>query len=462
MIWNDRQYRISNSEVLKFQEALEQIELGEGDRVLREIRARAIASQLESLQREIAEYEFLRSGKVRSFEARSLDELPLTLVRARIASGLSQRELADRVGLKEQQIQRYEADGYAGARITRLQEIADSLGLKVRSDVYFEDADMDKSIMARLKSAGVDVDLVNSKLVDKSRGAERSHGLVSSLERVFGFEPEALRDETALTLDPEPALAASFKMPSSAGEGKVLSHSIYGYYIATRVLEATPDMESRLPKVGWREFKKLVEDSFGEVTLKSVVETLWDYGVAVVPLSGTGGFHACYWRIDGRDVILLKQQTKTIDRWLFDLLHEVYHAIVNDSMNHLVVEVDDGDATDDEEVEANQFAGNVLLEGQAESLVKVIVQKARNKTERLKKATESTAQEAGVSVGALANYLAWRLSAENTNWWGTAQNLQDSTTDPSEIVRDALLLRADFQHLQNQDLRLIELALREE
>ena len=42
--------------------------------------------------------------------------------------GLSQKELADRIGLKEQQIQRYEATEYASASLTRIQEIIGALG----------------------------------------------------------------------------------------------------------------------------------------------------------------------------------------------------------------------------------------------------------------------------------------------------------------------------------------------
>ncbi|MBM4258372.1 MAG: helix-turn-helix transcriptional regulator [Deltaproteobacteria bacterium] len=39
----------------------------------------------------------------------SLEELPKTLIQARIAGGLSQEDLATTLGLKPQQIQRYEA-----------------------------------------------------------------------------------------------------------------------------------------------------------------------------------------------------------------------------------------------------------------------------------------------------------------------------------------------------------------
>ena len=62
------------------------------------------------------------------------DELPQALIQGRIAAGLSQKELAARLGLKEQQIQRYEATDYASASLTRVCEVARSLGLKLKAE----------------------------------------------------------------------------------------------------------------------------------------------------------------------------------------------------------------------------------------------------------------------------------------------------------------------------------------
>ena len=55
-------------------------------------------------------------------------------IQTRIAAGLSQKELAERLGLKEQQIQRDEATDDASASLTRICEVARSLGLKVKAE----------------------------------------------------------------------------------------------------------------------------------------------------------------------------------------------------------------------------------------------------------------------------------------------------------------------------------------
>ena len=67
-----------------------------------------------------------RRGKVK-IKLNELSALPKELIRGRIAAGLTQTQLAQRLGLKTQQIQKYEANDYAMASYTRLMEIAQAL-----------------------------------------------------------------------------------------------------------------------------------------------------------------------------------------------------------------------------------------------------------------------------------------------------------------------------------------------
>jgi HTH-type transcriptional regulator/antitoxin HigA len=62
----------------------------------------------------------------------------MLLIRARISKGLSQRQLAEALGLKEQQIQRYESDRYATASLRRLEEVAKALELKISEIAKFQ------------------------------------------------------------------------------------------------------------------------------------------------------------------------------------------------------------------------------------------------------------------------------------------------------------------------------------
>ena len=129
MIKNERQYRIAKSQAAKFEEALRSFSAeSRNDRIThpRLIKAQkdAIQSQLDSLRRELTEFEDLESGNMPPPDLEYISVLPRDLIRARIASGLSQKELAKRLGMPEQQIQRYEAKEYESVSLARISEVA--------------------------------------------------------------------------------------------------------------------------------------------------------------------------------------------------------------------------------------------------------------------------------------------------------------------------------------------------
>ena len=132
MIKNERQYRITRSQADRFATTIEHLEQHPGEiegvhpRIAQAQRD-ALKSQLEDLQRELREYESLRAGEFDLDELSVVGELATFLIKARIARGLSQKDLAERMGLKHQQIQRYEATDYASASLARIKEVASAL-----------------------------------------------------------------------------------------------------------------------------------------------------------------------------------------------------------------------------------------------------------------------------------------------------------------------------------------------
>jgi HTH-type transcriptional regulator/antitoxin HigA len=99
----------------------------------------AIESQLNELRFEIQEYEALKAGEIYITEVKNFKELPLILIRARIANGLKQSELAKMLDMKEQQIQRYESELYSSASLKTLLKIADLLKVKINGDVQLKE-----------------------------------------------------------------------------------------------------------------------------------------------------------------------------------------------------------------------------------------------------------------------------------------------------------------------------------
>ena len=141
MIANERQYRIAKAELRSFEEAIEAHRKGapsEGvDPRIHKAMGASLQSEAEELRAQIQRYEDLRDGRVDHREIEGLRDLPTALIEARIAAGLTQKALAERLGLQEQQVQRWEASLYSGVGVERLQEIIDALGMGVRETVSY-------------------------------------------------------------------------------------------------------------------------------------------------------------------------------------------------------------------------------------------------------------------------------------------------------------------------------------
>lgn len=132
MIKNERQYRITKAQAAKLEAALGSFTAQSADdkkthpRLLK-AQADALRSQLESLSAELREYEEIKAGDVPPPDLDYIEAVSQDLIRARIASGLSQKELAERLGMPEQQIQRYEAVEYESVSLARIVQIAKAL-----------------------------------------------------------------------------------------------------------------------------------------------------------------------------------------------------------------------------------------------------------------------------------------------------------------------------------------------
>ena len=136
MIKNERQYRITKAQAARFERTLTELSTATLKPVihpkLRKAELAGLCSQLADLNQQLKKYEALRSGRHRVLAFDSIEDLPKTLIQARIAIGLSQEELAAKLGLKPQQIQRYEATNYQSASLQRVNEIVKVLGVKLR------------------------------------------------------------------------------------------------------------------------------------------------------------------------------------------------------------------------------------------------------------------------------------------------------------------------------------------
>jgi transcriptional regulator with XRE-family HTH domain len=481
MITNERQYKITRSEADRFRKAIDELVKGPAragfhPRLLQAERE-AMESQLDDLQAELLEYDRLKSTDLSVISINSFDGLADGLIKARIASGLSQKALAERLGLKEQQIQRYEAERYGSASYQRLREIADALGVRIKNDILLPVAPHSfGGLVSKLRQVGLDRDFLLSRLLP-SADAARARGEIAGedddaalsartaaiLERVFGWTQNNVFGAQALVAPRFAAAEARFKMPANRARPATSLYAAYANYLAVVALKGARSLPTGTIPVDPAEMHRRINEAYRTVDLRSALHTAWDLGVVVLPLRDRGTFHGACWRYEGRNAVVLKQNSKHQARWLFDLLHELFHAGQRPEADSLEVIETDETSTErrnsDEEIAASQFAGEVVLDGKAEALAQACVKAARGSIERLKSVVPTIARKNGISIGGLANYLAFRLSWQGLNWWGTAANLQADNGDPWAIARDVFVERFPYDIDNELDRQLLDRAL---
>ena len=173
MIKNDRQYRITRAQAERFSQALLKFESqgpdpSETHPLLHKARGDALRSQLADLEAELHEYEVLKAGQFEFEKLETISELPTTLIKARIARGLSQRDLAERLGIQEQQIQRYEASEYGSASLSRIRHVINALGVNVEEAVLAgQEAASLPSLITRVSKVGLPATFVRKRLIPR-------------------------------------------------------------------------------------------------------------------------------------------------------------------------------------------------------------------------------------------------------------------------------------------------------
>src|SRR6267378_7170158 len=253
MITNERQYKITRSEADRFRRAIGELTANQAARE---------GVHPRHLQAELVEYDRLKSPDLSVISIDSFDELPTGLIKARIASGLSQKALAERLGFKEQQIQRYEAERYASASYQRLREVAGALAVRIKNDILLPVAPGNfGGLVSKLKQVGLDREFLLGRLMS-SADAARASGEVGTedgdaaltakagavLERVFGWTRDNVFGAQALQAPRFAAAEARFKMPAGRKQAASSLYAAYANYLAVVVLKGARSLpKSEIP-----------------------------------------------------------------------------------------------------------------------------------------------------------------------------------------------------------------------
>ena len=139
MIQNEHQYKITQTKLRELEQASINLDINSGNLSQRLLQAekKGIQALIDRLQLEVVEYDDLKQQRT-PIQISSIEELAIGLIKARISMGMTQKELATKIGVQEQQIQRYEDNKYASASLARLTEIAHALEIIFTNPVEFQ------------------------------------------------------------------------------------------------------------------------------------------------------------------------------------------------------------------------------------------------------------------------------------------------------------------------------------
>lgn len=363
MITNERQYRITSVQLEKLKTVIKDFDVKAAtertkSKILAKAEIEALRSEYENLSVQLHEYETLKSGTVEILKASNLEELPSILIRARIAKGLSQRQLADTLGLKEQQIQRYEAEEYASANLRRLADVARALGLNINEVAEFRATSQEP---LGDKNDNLAWDQFPVREMYRRNWFE---GFSGSLDEAVANAEELVKEFVKGSLD-KPVQSAARQHVRSGGD--VNWCALIAWQCRVIALAKKRSLENKYNQKTITEewLINLAHLSCINNWEKSVIKYLQDAGIQLViesHLSNTYLDGAAFLLSDGSPVIGMTLRYDRLDNFWFVLFHELIHIIKHLHKGDIESIFDDLDAkAEGIEQEADEQAGEILV-----------------------------------------------------------------------------------------------------
>ncbi len=362
MITDELQYQVTNTQLEKLKTALssfdDNINIAPLD-IMRKAELEALESEIEILTLQVHEYQTLRSGTVDILNATTFEKLPKTLIRARIARGITPSQLADKLGLSELSIKRFEDEFYASANLDLLNKISHALDLNIREIIEFgissiEPLESDTKVFAwdefpvrEMYQRGWFNDFFSGTITEAVNNAE---------ELVQEFVSRSLT---------EPVRTAA-RQRVRAG-GNINRYALTAWQCQAISLAKKIDLINNYNPENITEnwLSQLVHLSREHDGPKRAMGFLKNAGVRliIVPhLSQTHLDGAAFLLEDGSPIIAMTLRHDRLDNFWFVLLHELVHIIKHLHTGKLECIFDDLDSeANDIEQETDELAGEILV-----------------------------------------------------------------------------------------------------
>jgi HTH-type transcriptional regulator/antitoxin HigA len=314
--------------------------------------SRAMKAERAELVEVIAAYENAKdSGDHRLLQKRAGSDPGLTLIVARIAKGMSQRDLAWRLGVKEQQVQRYEADRYNATSLKNYQRIAALLGVSLRAEI---------SEIKEFRGLDLVIDDVSKEDIRKILKHGRENGWFSE-----SADKEELRRfiaENRITFGSPSLLRTGLNVKDHSDD--ILLHA-WRARVTNRALAIIDAGRPHFVPLDVTWLPDLVRKSIFADGPKRAQKMLLEHGIVLVPERQIAGLaiDGAAFLIDEIPVIGMTLRQDALDNFWFTLLHEIAHAILHYRSGLAVGFFDqtEADSVDDQEAEADTFASNILI-----------------------------------------------------------------------------------------------------
>lgn len=359
MIYNERQYQSAHKQYEKLSESLNALKPS-GMEWLDSAQLNALESQILDIKSEIKEYELIKEGKVSYSECSGLSELPKALIFARIGSGLTQKELAEKLGIPTQQLQRYEASSYMGASLSRLISVAEVLNVRVRESWSGAKANTADSVICWNSIDNIDWTLFPAKEMIK-RGWIAAKKGINAVDQIRNYFLSGGGQYT-------PALHRK----KFHGENKPNEYALLAWQ--ARVLElareevASGAISEYTHTDNWiKELSSLTQSEGAPLAAKKFLAKKGVVLVVEKHLPGTYLDGAALVLETGHPVIALTLRYDRLDNFWFVLFHELAHISLHifDSLQMDYFDEEGSGEGDLVEREADEFALEALISREA-------------------------------------------------------------------------------------------------
>ena len=363
MITNERQYRITKAQLERFKSAIDSFDIKaiskkNKSKILARAELDALKSEYEKLMAQIQGYETLRSGTIEVLTASNLEELPAILIKARIVKGFSQRQLAESISLKEQQIQRYEAEKYASANLQRLAEVANALDFNISEIGEF------RATPQEITGEQIESFTWDEFPVKEMYLRNWFEGYSGSLQSAIDNSEELVKDFVEKSLH-QPIRAAARQRVRSGG--LINRYALIAWQCRVTNLAKKVDIPNKFKQSTITDewLGKLAQLSSDTNGPQKAVEYLLHYGIRLVTVSHLSQTHldgAAFLLPDSSPVIGLTLRYDRLDNFWFVLFHELIHIVKHLHKGNIESIFDDLDAkADDIELEADAYAAEILV-----------------------------------------------------------------------------------------------------